>query len=809
MANTNPLFMRRPALAVAVLFASSSPWGQAQEEGALALEEIVVVAQRREQSAMVVPIAVDVFSADDIVNTGALTLRNIDDYIPGFEVQNESVTQQGLKVRGVSSSNISTGGDPSIATFYDETYLPRAATTIAFADMQRIEVLKGPQGTLFGRNAAVGVINMVPNSPSDSMEGFGRARLGNDDLVRVEGMFNVPVTDTVFLRMNALSNERDGFIDQLGPADKDPGETDHKTARIAALWNITDATSAQLSCDWDKLDNAPGMALGYSEYAHSLDPFSGKVENDVIDGEETRDMGAVIGKLWHDFTSELTGKLILSYRDFNTTNRTDMDGTADVTRYLDADNREDSDIFYSELQFNYSDDRFNVVFGANYSQEDTRQTTWLTGLADSVAREVTQELNKILGLEPPIDHLWNSDELARALQSADIDVTGEEIAQSGDLRYEQISAGLDEPMVYGPSYAGSTWREKIENEGDFTNWGVYLDADYALTQRLNLTAGLRYSKDEKEFSWLIPPTTFTEVRPGVPNQIFTLPEGFESAAETPFKADDSWSKTTGRLVAQCQISDPLMTYLSYSTGYKSGGFDTLDIETALTPIEPEESTMYEWGIKGDLFDGTLRAQVAVFRLEIDNRQRSVESRPPGQSAAIPKVINGEQQFDGVELTLNWLPMDTLKLGVVTTYREQEAEWDAFYNAGGELTRDKSSGDTNNNVTLTADWTPAVPRGQLLLHIDYVYRENGRSEDDSDYYADLDDLPGYFDDEKYLNGRIAWSSDSAQWEIGIWGKNLTDEEYIVDMSNTTRSQFGTPIAAINQPRSYGVEFAYRL
>tara|TARA_B100001540_G_scaffold306844_1_gene319407 strand:+ start:4065 stop:6491 length:2427 start_codon:yes stop_codon:yes gene_type:complete len=780
---------------------------QAQEESALALEEVVVVAQRREQSAMVVPVAVDVFSAKDIIDTGALTLKNIDDYIPGFEVLGESATQQGLKVRGVSSSNISTGGDPSVATFYDETYLPRAATTVAFADMQRVEVLKGPQGTLFGRNAAVGVISMIPNSPSNELEGFGRARLGNDELVRLEGMVNVPVTDSFFLRVNALSNQWDGFADQLGPAEHDPGEQDHKTARIAGLWEISDATRAQLSYDWDKVDNAPGMAFGYSEYAYSLDPFSGKVENDVIDGEETRDMDAVIGKLWHDFSPELAGKLILSYRDFDTSNRGDVDGTADVTRYLDADNREDSDIFYSELQFNYSDENVDIVFGANYSQEDTHQTTWLTATADSVARQVTGVMNDVIGLEPPMDHLWNSQDYARALQSLGLMVTPEEIEQSGDFWYEEISAALGEPMIYGPSLAGILWRERIENEGDFTNWGVYFDADYSLNERIKLTAGLRYSQDDKKFSWLIPLNTFREVRPGVPNQIFTLPDGLESAAETPLEAEDSWSKTTGRLVAQYQVTDLLMTYLSYSTGYKSGGYDTLDIETAFTPFEPEESTMYEWGIKGDLFDGTLRAQVAVFRLEIDNRQRSVESKPPGQDAAIPKVINGNQTFDGIELTLDWLPLDTLRLGLVTTYRDQESEWNAFYNSTGELTEDRSKGDTNNNFTLTADWTPAIPRGNLTVHVDYVYRENARSESDSDYYPDLDDLPGYFDDEKYLNGRIAWDDERRNWEFAVWGKNLTDEEYIVDMRNTTRSEFGTPVAAISLPRSYGIEVAY--
>lgn len=152
--------------------------------------------------------------------------------------------------------------------------MPRAATTIAFAGMRRVEVLKGPQGTLFGRNAAVGVINMMPNASTNSLQGFARARLGNNDLVRAEAMINLTVTDGLFLRANILNNQRGGLVKQLGPTEHNPGEQDHQTARLAMLWEASETTRAQLSCDWDKLDNAPGMSIGYSEYAYSLDPFS-------------------------------------------------------------------------------------------------------------------------------------------------------------------------------------------------------------------------------------------------------------------------------------------------------------------------------------------------------------------------------------------------------------------------------------------------------------------------------------------------------------------------------------------------------
>lgn len=152
------------------------------------LEEIIVTAQKRQQQAIDVPISMGTFSQRDIIKTGALTLQDIDVYIVGFDAGGETFTQQGYSIRGISSPNISTGGDPSVATFYDGAYLPRAATTVAFADMERVEVLRGPQGTLFGRNAAAGVVSLIPNAPSNEAEGFARLRAGNYDLLRVEGM---------------------------------------------------------------------------------------------------------------------------------------------------------------------------------------------------------------------------------------------------------------------------------------------------------------------------------------------------------------------------------------------------------------------------------------------------------------------------------------------------------------------------------------------------------------------------------------------------------------------------------------------
>ena len=771
------------------------------------LEEIIVTAQKRQQQAIDVPIAIGTFSQRDIINTGALTLQDIDAYIVGFDAGGETFTQQGYSIRGISSPNISTGGDPSVSTFYDGAYLPRAATTVAFADMERVEVLRGPQGTLFGRNAAAGVVNLVPNAPTtERVEGSARLRAGNLNLLRVEGMMNLPVSDTFAIRANALFNQRDGISDNVEPAEFDAGEKGNWAGRVAMRWEPSDATALQLAVDVDHFDQAPSMAIGVSPYSLNTNPYSGVYANDVINGEETRDMWGVTGKWFQDLGDAWSMTAIANYRDFETTNRQDEDGTADATRYFDTNNVEDSDIAYGELQFNYNTDRINAVVGATYSLENTYQRTEANALADSIARLVTQDFNAGFGFN--MDHIWNPEDYAGALSAVGIPLTANDVSESGDFWYEFISGALNEPMLFGPSFAGEVWGEYIINEGEFENAGIYADIEYALTDRLSITAGLRYSEDTKEFSWLIPPTTFAALRPGVSNQIFTDARGdYASAATAPLSAKESWSKTTGRLVGTYRISEQLIGYASFSTGYKAGGYDSLAIRTSQNPLQPENSEQYEIGLKGDLFANRLQVQLSLFDLTVDGRQRSVETRPPGQENAIPTVINVDSMVTGVEVNISWLITEDLLFTALTTYREEETESAEFYNAQGELTQFDTSGNTAGNYTLTLDWRPEFLGGELLVRGEYIYAENTRDSGDANFNEDFTNIPGYTDDTRLVNGRIAWTNPDNTWELALWGRNLTDEERIGGISQTTVAVFGTPILRIQDPQTWGIEAIY--
>ena len=832
MSKANQVVRHPLALAIAIAGGLNAPV-YAEE---LALEEITVTAQKREQNALDVPVTVDTFSSADMENTNALKLSDMADYIPGFDAS-AGVTQSALSIRGIQSPSISAGGDPSVAVFYDDAYVPSPATSMSFADMQRVEVLKGPQGTLFGRNAAAGTVNMVPNRPQADFDAFVSARLGNFGLQQLEGMVNAPVTDSLFVRGNLMSYQRDGFVQNVHPGGVDSGTEDILTGRLSALWDISSATSAQLSYDWDEVDNAPRQAIGVSPYSYGTDPFAGKVENDVMDGEETRSMSTINAKLMHSFNDAWTLKWVSSFRQWETANREEEDGTADPSRYLDTNNQFDSDISYHELQVNFTGERMTAVLGANYSRENIFQSTDVTSTANAVSRLVTGDIvndpalreqiaggaalsvggfpgdggigdmaaGQALAALDTVDHLWEAEDWATftTLIAPAIGVPGP-LPQTGDM-YDLIGYNvLGTGMLFGPDYAGQDWVERVENTGDFTNWGLYFDMDYALTDKINLLAGLRYSTDEKTFSWLTPGTNYRDIRPGVEEVIFSTADDY-NVGQGVRRASDEWSATTGRLVGQYHFSETSMAFLSYSTGYKSGGFDSLNLLTADTPIEPEEVDNIELGVKGDLLDN-LRVQLSYFDMTVDNRQRSVESKPPSSANALPRVINGDQQFNGIEVTVDWLPLDTLRLGLVTTVRDQESQWDPFYDAAGELQEEREKSSVNTAYTLAMDWAPAIPAGSVNVHFDYIYAENTDALEPG-YLDSFSAIDGVGVDDKRLNSRVSWMSGNGNYELALWGRNLLDNERASIPSGRTLDVFGTPYTSISEPRTYGAELRY--
>ncbi|MBI2384109.1 MAG: TonB-dependent receptor [Gammaproteobacteria bacterium] len=748
------------ALPLGAALAAGAGWAAPRN---LELEEIVVTAQKREQSELSVPVTIDTFTFQDIERTGALTLEDIQSYIPGFEMGEEvyggGVTQNGITIRGIFSSNISTGGDPSVASFLDGVYLPRAAITVPFSDIERVEVLKGPQGTLFGRNAAAGVVNIIPNAPKDELEGFVMAKFGDYGLRRYEAMLNVPLGAGFALRANALTNARDAVVENMGPAKPDPRMQDNQFGRLALRWDDGERLFAQLAYDIDRVDNGPKAAMGISEkYSNYPNPQDRKLNTDAIGGGERRDMDAWTGRVQYDFAESWSAKLTSSYRRFDTYNLQDEDGTATHRVYVHTNNLEDSDIFYNELQFNYAHDLFNLVFGATYSKEHTYQLTDLTASWQAFVELASGEY----GLPPDVIN---------------------------DL--------------LGPGIEGRYLNETMTNTGVFDAYGAYGDVDLRVTERLNVLFGLRYSIDRKWFSWLAPVGDFPVQQAQGANFFLNTENG---GLETDRR---NWDQVTGRLVVNYQLFENALGFVSYSTGYKSGGFDSLTPPSRVDPLAPEHVKNLEGGLKGDFFDSRVRTQLALFATDMADRQEAIESKEPDSMAAVPRIINTDEKIRGVELTLDWVPVQSFRTGVVYTIRRQRSKREAHYNAQGEyVPNEVEKARAPQEYTLTLDWLPSNPLGDVLIHFDYIFDQNTDPQNE-DHVPEFNDIPGYGADTHLLNARIAWTSPAQRYEIALWGKNLLDSNRVAQPRGLAGAAIGAYHVAIEEPQTAGVDLRINL
>lgn len=754
-----------------------------------------------------------------MINTGAATIQDIDAFIPGVEIgdSNSGSTQLGITVRGIESPNISSGQDPSVATFYDGSYMPRAVTSIPFTDIARTEVLKGPQGTLFGRNATAGVINIVPNKPSQDVEGFLKARLGNQDLVRVEGMFNTPVSDTLALRGNLFSHQRDGATRSVTGGGNFRDE-DFLAARAVVLWTPSEDTEIQFAADYEDRDEMPRVAVGVSPYTlqGSPDPFRGRDQHDAVGAgntydagrnneEETREMYGVSLQINQVLSDRWDMFGIASYRAWDTTNLQEEDGTAQPRRYLDTNNIEDSDIFYSEVRFNFVNDGFDLILGANYSKEEVFQRTDIGLLTDSYMQLLSSELLPFAQQLGLID--------------ADIELTADDhiwdyFADAPDATYlgfTDAASGLTglPTAVLPPGFAGQYFTETMDNTGDFVNWGLFIDGTYQLTDTIRIAAGLRYSYDEKEYSWQTYDNSFADW-PVIPLRVNYEPAQTGAGEDQwydKFSAEDDWSKTKGRLVVDWQFTDYAMTYFSFATGYKSGGFDGQSFRSfAAGSFDPEEMTSYELGLKGDFLDETLRLEAALFHHELDGKQTSTDVKDgPDDPTAAPGVISSDEEADGIELVVTWSVTDTLRLGALTTYRESDDVSQLYYNAAGDLVGgENESGETNTEYTLKLDWTPQVAYGYLLLHMNYEFREDPGPDETTAIFTTG---KWYFQDEKRLNARLAWSNDADTIEIALWGNNLLDEERASNPGGFAADELGAYHTNIDDVLTWGLDLRY--
>lgn len=600
-----------------------------------------------------------------------------------------------------------------------------------------------------------------------------------------------------------------------------------------------------------KQNSGTVLTVTESVFEHSGSSFQSAFDDIALDGssEEERDMFSSSVEINIDYDN-FTFTSITAYSQFNTDFPNDEDGSDNSRFYFHSNNIDDQDQFSQEFRFTGETDRMKWTTGLTYSKEHVDHTTvaeFNRLTLDTFAAFEATKAGQVPGIDP---NLLSDTQIAELLETTILDAvptTGEFVSgfvfgllagqtslggfpapgPSGTaLDFVALNAGCNGlGATAGAALAGgatptqviglmncqlsvyepldqSLWTEQVRNTGTYESSAIYADMTYALSDKMNLSAGFRYTYDDKEFT----------VETGYQNTLFGLPFGlafFNSGQDggfVPREFSDDWSSLSGRLVLDYLVSDDVMVYGSVSTGFKSGGFNSLSFgPNTPSSFDPEEVTNYEIGVKSDLLDGTLRINAAAYYFDYDDRQSLDLITVDGELIPSYTVTTADAEVNGFEVDVLWAANDKLLLGGNLTYINAEAT--DFQNPDPSVVGVEFADTPPKKINLMAQYTmPIKDLGELSLRLDYNWTDE-RNTSTTRRANGTDPEQFIVDDFELWNARATLNSADDSWAVSAWVHNLTDEEVSRGDAGPAEA-IGSYTVSIQAPRSYGVDLTYR-
>lgn len=774
------------------------------------VDTITVTAQRRTQSIQDVPLAIEVVTAENIDAIAATSLSDLDQFVPGLDVSGGSPTQPRFSIRGVSTSDFGVGTDPAVGVYVDGIYAARSgASLLAFNDVSRVEVIKGPQGTLFGRNSAAGAISVTSNAPNiEEVEAELALRLGENNLRRFEGLLNIPFADTFALRLNMVVNKRDGLLTDAATGE-DYNRQDNWAVRAAVGWEPTTFTDVVFRYTRENLDEDARPAIGITPLPAAparpgvpfdattlLNPFDTPVTNDVTSNLEQRDLDEASLHVTHDFGA-FTLQSISAFRYFETSNRQDEDGTNRIDLYFDTNNVEQNQSWYQEFRLSGANDRFDWVTGISYYDENATQTSETDAFTDSIETVLFN-----LGAGTPFS----------------------------DLQY-----GLLIPFNLPQRLLGLSWDESMYNRGDFSAFAAFADVEWRISDRFSLIGGARYTRDEKTFSWLNGPRSAPELDQalaeldalgvlglaGVSPADFGFDIVFDLSAAAGLACDngvtvaegvvcersDSWDDISPRLVANYRAMDNLLLFASYTQGYKAGGYNSVEVGSR---FENEDVDNFEAGLKWTAPDNTMRIAASLFHyLYKDKQAVRLVGNVGGSSVPQYVVETSDETGTGVDFQVDWAPLAGFETYLNLQYID--VTFDERITRSGVDLSGQPTGTPTWSVSTGASQTWALPNGSEFEVLGaYAYSSERRCNDESRQQLGCAVIGGVQNGEAThrLDLRAYWRDSEDRFQLGAYVNNVFDEQYIDGVGTLTADTFGTVHAQITPPRMWGVDLRVR-
>jgi iron complex outermembrane recepter protein len=751
-------------LASAILMATGmSSFPALAEDAGFFLEEIVVTATKRAESIQDVPISVSAFSGDFMEKSGVEDLEGLGGIAPNLRVTKSSqAVNQRIMIRGVGTVG-NNAMDPSVAVYVDGAYIARPGAIMGnLKDIEVAEVLRGPQGTLFGRNAAMGALNIRTRKPEMDADTFKiDAGIGDYEHYDTTIIANKGLSDTLAARVVANYSSKGGFTENLYDGEDNIGGSTSQSIKPSILFEPTADLSVLLRLDYQELEGegptievlpesatAANMAtmnfLGIAPDVSGLDHEINQAhEDDMTD----RQWGAILDVTWDDAFAGHTVRSITSYRDWQNDTyeyslfRVAMDDLTRETHFT-------SESISQEIQLiSPVGDVFDYVAGLYYFQEDY---------------EIDQTLN--LGA----DFCPLTGAFAAACAAGDQD-------NANPAFFEQDAESL----------------------------AAFVQATFHVTEKFDITAGLRYTDDEKNGSLLV-----------APNNVVTG-SLFGAAEDKILKFDDT--QTNWMLNARYFFTPDIMGFATASTGYKSGGLNSLMTKGGLTEaqrlFDSEEVTNYELGLKTTLLDGAMIANITAYRTDIENFQdRSFKD--------LTFVIAnaGELRQQGIELDVQYQPMQEWFISMGYAYLDSEfLSYDNGSTLPGIAGTQDLSGTANryspeHQLNLASQWTQSL--GDTGM--EWFVRGEVMWTDDANVGSTSNNNPQTIQDAYSLvNLRAGLASEDGVWSTSVFVENVADEEYCVGMYDQPNGgSFGTQINGTTlircvqgDPRTIGLRGTY--
>lgn len=732
------------SLALFLSVYASSPLAQTN-----ALEEVVVTATKRAQSLQDVPMAVNAFNADTIETAGINDAGDLAILTPALNINvNTNPFAARMVIRGVGTAQTDPALEPSVGLFIDGIYLGRTGLGMSdLTDIERIEVLQGPQGTLYGKNTNAGAISVITKKPSfEKSEGYIEASVGNYSMNKLTASISGPLTQNLAYRLSGNINQRDGYYDNS--AGVDFNDADDWNIQGKLQWEPTESLSILLSgsrverdttcCGADAVQdesvNNELVAQGLSP--DSNDPYDYNVQSNA------------------DNRFAMESDLLSMTIDYDT----GWGAIKSITAWNDYSYRVDQDPDRSELDIlTLSNDKYS---GDSFSQE-LRFTASPSDNVDYMLGIFYLEQNTKRGGDEPFVFIGDDIITIGSQQDLPFPLPFNFLVQPGD----SLTVDMDQDAETIAFFGQGTW-----HIGD--QW--------------HITGGLRWSDEEKK-SDLFSQTYSTAFSYQI------LGASFLDSVSTPIDAtlERSSDNVDWMLRAALDIGDDSMVYASAGTGTKSGGFQTVNGAAEDREFDDEDTTTYELGVKSTLLDARLRINAAAFYSEIENfqAQRQLET-------GIGTYVSNESKVEtsGVDLQVEAAPMPNLVLSAGLLYMHKYEITDGPEKGADLPFTAEFSG------TLAATLVFPLGDGGVYWRTDYSYMDDHVTNVAS--AAQLRDAD--YDNRNLVNSKLGWRNDS--WNVSIWGKNLTDDKYAMQ----TAAPFlvsGMDAYFLAPPRTFGATVRY--